>query len=131
MTSDRVLLAAILPLPHLLHLSRFTNAEIAAFTGNPEHSRAEEAKLPSCRQRRQVTRLESGSLPLLLGFSFCGRRLRVLDLQPMIDTASAVRRSEPFGYDALAPKRAGVLVNDGAIALVMLVERGPGMSAAQ
>jgi hypothetical protein len=49
----------------------------------------------------------------------------------MIGTARPVRRSEPFGNDAFAAKRACVFVNDGAIALIMLVERDPRMSAAQ
>jgi hypothetical protein len=60
--------------------------------------------------------------PILLGLAVHGRRRRVLHLQPVIDPTSAIRRSKPFRYDALAAERAGMRENLRAVACEVVVE---------
>src|SRR6516225_7136741 len=62
------------------------------------------------------------SVPLLLSLPRHRWRCRVLDLQPAIGATGSVRRAKPLRHDALASERAGVLVDDRAIAAVMLIE---------
>ena len=64
----------------------------------------------------------SPAVPILLGLASHSQCHRVLDLEPVIDPAGAVRRAEPLGYDALASERAGVLVEDRTVAREVLVE---------
>ena len=59
--------------------------------------------------------------PILLGLATHRWRVRVLDLDPAISAAGAVGRAQPFRHDALAAERAGVLVDDRAVGLVMLI----------
>jgi hypothetical protein len=60
--------------------------------------------------------------PIFFRFALQGRRLRILDLEPVIHSAGTVRRAEALRHDALAAEIADVLVDDGAVANVMLVE---------
>jgi hypothetical protein len=50
------------------------------------------------------------------------RRSRILDLQPAVGARGPVRRSQLLRYDALTAKRAGVLVDDRAVAGVVRIE---------
>jgi hypothetical protein len=73
--------------------------------------------------------LQLGTLrPILLGLPLYRRRRWVFDLQPMRRTAGSVGRAEPLRYDAFTAQRAGVPVDDGAVALEMLVEGDVAMS---
>ena len=54
--------------------------------------------------------------PIFFGLTPHRRRCRILDLEPVIDPSRAVRRAEPLRDDAFATKRAGVLVDAGAVA---------------
>ena len=47
----------------------------------------------------------------------------VLDLEPLICSAHAVRGAEPLAHNALAAERTGLLVDNCAVAIAGLVER--------
>ena len=49
-------------------------------------------------------------------------RGRVLDLHPTVGAAGSVGRTEPLRHDTLAAERAGLLVDDRAVARVVLIE---------
>src|SRR5262249_53781679 len=51
------------------------------------------------------------------------RRCWVLDLQPVTHSARAIQRAEPLRHDALAAERAGMLVDDGAVIVIVPIER--------
>jgi hypothetical protein len=57
-------------------------------------------------------------------FTAGGRR--VLDLKPVVRATRSVRRAEPLRYDTLATALAGMLIDNGAVALVVLVQRNAG-----
>jgi hypothetical protein len=61
-------------------------------------------------------------VPLLLGLARDRRRRRVLDFDPAVGAAGPVRRTQTLRHDALTAERAGILVDDRAIAGVVLVE---------
>src|SRR6516164_6067944 len=60
--------------------------------------------------------------PSFFGLAFHGRRFRVFDLDSKRPPAGAIRRAKPLGHNALAAELAGVLENDFAVALVVLIE---------
>src|SRR5262249_54146373 len=64
----------------------------------------------------------SSLAPILFGLSPDRRCLRIFDLHPVRRPAGAIQRAEPLRHDALAAELAGVLENDLAVALVMLIE---------
>src|SRR6476660_7349668 len=74
-----------------------------------------------------------GSLaaPILLRLTSNRRCRRVLDLEPMVDPAGAVRRTEPLRDDALAAERAGMFEEDCASTVVVLIEGDTLMGAVQ
>ena len=47
----------------------------------------------------------------------------VLDLEPLVRPAHAVRGAKPLAHDALAAERTGLLVDNCAVAIAGLVER--------
>jgi hypothetical protein len=69
-----------------------------------------------------MSRALSLCAPILLGLALYRRRHWILRLQPIIDPAGAIWRSEPFRHDALAAKRARLLEDNAAISREMLVE---------
>src|SRR6185503_708501 len=78
-----------------------------------------------------ITPPEQPLVPLFLSLARDGGRGRVLDLDPAIDAARFIRRAEPLRHNALTAERAGVLVEDRAVAVVVLVEDDARMRAAQ
>jgi hypothetical protein len=78
-----------------------------------------------------VTSRIVASVPLLFGFAPYRGRRRVLDLQPAISAARAIRRAEALRHDALAAEHAGVLVDDRAVGIVMLIVGDACMRVAQ
>src|SRR5262249_48553410 len=60
--------------------------------------------------------------PIFFGLTLDRRRRRILDLEPVIDPSRAVRRAEPLRDNAFATKRAGMLVDAGAVADEVLIE---------
>src|SRR5215472_18197213 len=60
--------------------------------------------------------------PVLLRVALHRRCRRVLDLEPVIDPAGAVRRAEPLRHDAFAAERAGMLEDDSAVAVIVPIE---------
>ena len=61
--------------------------------------------------------------PIDLTLAPDGWCLRVLDLEPLVRQAHAVRGAKPLAHDTLAAERTGLLVNDRTVAIVGLVER--------
>jgi hypothetical protein len=61
------------------------------------------------------------SVPILLGFTLYRWRFRILDLHPMRRTPGAIGRAEPLRHDAFAAEFAGVLENDVAVAVAVVV----------
>src|SRR5215510_10756593 len=74
------------------------------------------------RMARSGTPRPSLTAPLLLDLTLHCRCGRVLDLEPMVDAAGAIRRAEPLRHDALATESAGVFEDSRSIASEMLVE---------
>jgi hypothetical protein len=70
-------------------------------------------------------------VPLLLGLAGDRGRRRVLDLQPAVGAAGAVRRPKALRYNALAAKRTSLAVDDCAVGNEMRVEHNPRMLAAR
>ena len=68
---------------------------------------------------------------LFFGLAPHGRRRRVLDREPVVDASRPIVRTEPLRHDAFAAERRGVLEDDPAVALEMLVEGDPVADAAQ
>src|SRR4029077_19464044 len=60
--------------------------------------------------------------PIFFRFALRGRRLRSLDLQPVIHSAGTVRGAEALRHDALAAEGTDVFVDDSTVAVVVLVE---------
>src|SRR5262249_5984313 len=60
--------------------------------------------------------------PILFGLAFYRWRGRVLDLEPVIDAAGAIMRSEPLRDDALAAERARMAEDARAVAVEVLIE---------
>jgi len=69
--------------------------------------------------------------PILLIDALRGRRRRVLDLDPAIVTARPIRRAQALRDNALAAKRTGLFVDDGAVDFEMAVERDAWSRTAQ
>ena len=63
-----------------------------------------------------------GVSPIFLQLALNGRRRRIFDLKPIVNAAGAIGRAEAFGDDTLASQGAGVLKDDGAVAIEMFVE---------
>src|SRR5215469_9823912 len=73
------------------------------------------------RMARSGTPRPSLTAPLLFDLTLHCRRRRVLDLEPMVDAAGAIRRAESLRHDALATERTGVLKDNRAIPLIVPV----------
>jgi hypothetical protein len=65
-------------------------------------------------------RLHGVLTPLLLGLAPYRQRRRILTV---LRSAGAIERAEPLRHDALAAELAGLLMDDLAVADVVLVER--------
>ena len=79
---------------------------------------------------RSGAKLASGPLsarppltaPIFFRLTLHCRRRRVLDLEPVVDASRPIVRTEPLRHDAFAAERTGVLEDDPAVDLEMLVE---------
>jgi hypothetical protein len=60
--------------------------------------------------------------PILLRLALHRWRIRIFDFQPKRRAARAIDRAEPLRHDALTTEFAGVLKDDLAVLLEMLVE---------
>lgn len=69
--------------------------------------------------------------PILVRLTPNRRCRRVLDLEPMVDSTGAVRRTQPLRDDVLAAEGAGMFEEDCASTVVVLVEGDTLMGAAQ
>ena len=70
---------------------------------------------------RRNDRDRTSLVPFFLGLARHRRRSRILDLDPAVSAARAIRGSQALRHDALAAERAGVLVDDCAVAAIVLV----------
>src|SRR5262245_29232520 len=69
--------------------------------------------------------------PILLGLAFHRRRIRVLELEPVLRTAGAVARAEPLRHDALEAHLASVPEYALAIVGEVLVQTQPRKATTQ
>src|SRR4029077_8893886 len=65
--------------------------------------------------------------PLLLGLTLHCRRLRVLDLKPIVRSAEPIWRAEAFRHDALAAELAGMMKRDRSLDVEVLIEHNARM----
>src|SRR6516225_1028772 len=76
-----------------------------------------------CRSPQKHPRMDSA--PIFLGLAFHRRRIRVLELQPVLRPAGAVGRAEPLRDDAFEAHLAGVPEYALAIVGEVLVQTQP------
>jgi hypothetical protein len=89
----------------------------------PHHS---ETRHPLELQDKSVS-----AAPVLFGLPLHCWPGRILDLEPMRETAQAIARPQELRHDALTAKPAGSAIDDCAFLLVTLVENETGLRAAQ